>query len=67
MPEQNEPLVIDVKDGGALRLRGIVDRIERLNEERKALGADIKDIYQEAKSSGFDVKALREQIGRAHV
>ena len=62
MPEQNEPLVIDVKDGGALRLRGIVDRIERLNEERKALGADIKDIYQEAKSSGFDVKALRELI-----
>lgn len=62
MTEQNEPLVINVKDGSALRLRSIVDRIERLEEERKALGADIKDIYQEAKSAGFDVKALRQLL-----
>jgi len=41
------------------RLRSIVDRIERLEEERKALGSDIKDIYSEAKSAGFDVKVLR--------
>ena len=33
------------------RLRSLVDRIERLEEERKALGNDIKDIYQEAKSA----------------
>ena len=46
----------------AERLRSLVDRIERLEEERKALGADIKDIYQEAKSAGFDVKALRQLI-----
>ena len=44
------------------RLRSIVDRIERLHEERKALGADISDIYSEAKSAGFDVKALKETI-----
>jgi uncharacterized protein (UPF0335 family) len=44
------------------RLRSIVDRIERLEEERKALGNDIKDIYGEAKASGFDVKALRALI-----
>jgi len=44
------------------RLRGIVDRIERLEEERKALGSDIKDIYAEAKSAGFDVKVLRQLI-----
>jgi uncharacterized protein (UPF0335 family) len=44
------------------RLRSIVDRIERLEEERKALGADIKDIYSEAKSAGFDVKTLRQLI-----
>lgn len=44
------------------RLRSLVDRIERLEEERKALGADIKDIYSEAKSAGFDVKALRQLI-----
>lgn len=44
------------------RLRSIVDRIERLEEERKALGADIKDIYSEAKWAGFDVKTLRQLI-----
>jgi uncharacterized protein (UPF0335 family) len=44
------------------RLRSIVDRIERLEEERKALGSDIKDIYAEAKSAGFDVKVLRQLI-----
>jgi len=44
------------------RLRGIVDRIERLEEERKALGSDIKDIYSEAKSAGFDIKVLRQLI-----
>jgi len=54
----------DAKTGGiaADRLRSIVDRIERLEEERKALSADIKDIYGEAKSAGFDVKVLRQLI-----
>jgi uncharacterized protein (UPF0335 family) len=46
----------------AERLRSIVDRIERLEEERKALGGDIRDIYAEAKSAGFDVKVLRQLI-----
>lgn len=46
----------------AERLRSLVERIERLAEERKALGEDIKDIYAEAKSAGFDVKALRQII-----
>lgn len=44
------------------RLRSIVERIERLNEERKNLSSDIKDIYMEAKSAGFDGKALRRLI-----
>ncbi len=44
------------------RLRSLVDRIERLEEERRALGSDIKDIYSEAKSAGFDVKVLRQLI-----
>jgi uncharacterized protein (UPF0335 family) len=44
------------------RLRSIVERIERLEEERKALGNDIKDIYGEAKSAGFDVKVIRQII-----
>lgn len=44
------------------RLRSIVERIERLEEERKALGGDIKDIYAEAKSAGFDVKVVRQIV-----
>ena len=44
------------------RLRSIVERIERLEEERKALSGDIKDIYAEAKSAGFDPKVLRALI-----
>ncbi len=54
----------DTTTGGiaADRLRSIVERIERLEEERKALAGDIKDIYAEAKSAGFDVKVLRQLI-----
>ena len=54
----------DAQVGGiaADRLRSLIERIERLEEERKALGSDIKDIYQEAKSAGFDVKVLRQII-----
>jgi uncharacterized protein (UPF0335 family) len=39
-----------------------VERIERLEEEKKALSSDIKDIFAEAKSAGFDVKVLRAVI-----
>lgn len=46
----------------AERLRSLIERIERLDEERKALGSDIKDIFAEAKSAGFDVKVMRELI-----
>lgn len=42
------------------RLRSIVERVERLQEERKALQSDIKDIFAEAKSAGFDVKVVRQ-------
>jgi len=54
----------ETKTGGiaAERLRSLVERIERLEEERKALGGDIRDIYAEAKSAGFDVKVLRQLI-----
>lgn len=46
----------------AERLRSLVERIERLDEERKVLGNDIRDIYAEAKSAGFDVKVVRQLI-----
>jgi uncharacterized protein (UPF0335 family) len=54
----------ETQTGGiaADRLRSIVERIERLEEERKALAGDIKDIFSEAKSAGFDVKVLRQLI-----
>ena len=44
------------------RLRSLIERIERLEEERKALAGDIKDIFSEAKSAGFDVKVIRQLI-----
>lgn len=52
----------DVGGIAADRLRSIIERIERLEEERKALASDIKDIYAEAKSAGFDVKVVRQII-----
>ena len=58
----------DVEDasvvGGiaANRLPSIVERVERLEEERRGLASDIKDVMLEAKSAGFDVKVLRRII-----
>lgn len=44
------------------QLASIVSRIERLEAERKALADDVKEIYQEAKSGGFEVKVVRRLI-----
>lgn len=44
------------------QLKSIVERIERLEEEKKTIAGDIKDVYAESKSGGFDVKALRTII-----
>ena len=41
------------------RLRSLIERIERLEEEKKGIQSDIRDIFAEAKSAGFDVKAMR--------
>ena len=41
------------------QLKSFVQRIERLEEERKTLGDDIREVYAEAKAAGFDVKAMR--------
>ena len=44
------------------RLRSFVERIERLEEEKAALAADIREVYSEAKGTGFDVKILRQIV-----
>ena len=44
------------------RLKSFIERIERLEEEKRALAADIKEVYSEAKGVGFDVKTMRELI-----
>jgi uncharacterized protein (UPF0335 family) len=43
-------------------LKAIIERIERLEEEKKTISDDVSDIYSEAKGNGFDVKALRTII-----
>ena len=44
------------------QLRLLIERIERLEEEKAALAADIRDVYAEAKGTGFDVKIMRQII-----
>ncbi|SDG86253.1 DUF2312 domain-containing protein [Roseospirillum parvum] len=44
------------------QLRSLVERIERLEEEKKNLMADIKDVYAEAKGNGFDTKIIRKIV-----
>ncbi|RUU61342.1 DUF2312 domain-containing protein [Mesorhizobium sp. M2C.T.Ca.TU.002.02.1.1] len=44
------------------QLRTIIERIERLEEEKKTISDDIKDVYAEAKGTGFDVKAVRQLV-----
>lgn len=44
------------------QLRQLIEQIERLEEEKKALAGDIRDKYLEAKAVGFDVKALRKIV-----
>jgi uncharacterized protein (UPF0335 family) len=47
-------------DAGHLRI--FIERVERLEEEKRALSADIKDVYGEAKATGFDVKIMRKIV-----
>ena len=44
------------------QLRAFIERIERMEEEKKAIADDIKEIYAEAKGNGFDTKVLRQII-----
>ena len=44
------------------QLKAIIERVERLEEEKKAIADDIRDVYAEAKGNGFDTKALRTVV-----
>lgn len=53
-----------MKSGGIAgdQLKSIIERIERLEEEKSGIASDIKDIFAEAKGNGYDVKTLRKVI-----
>jgi uncharacterized protein (UPF0335 family) len=44
------------------RLRLLIERVERLEEEKKGIGDDIKDVYNEAKAVGYDAKIMRQIV-----
>lgn len=44
------------------QIRSIVERIERLEEEKQAIADDVKEVYAEAKANGFDTKVLRQIV-----
>src|ERR1700730_12494889 len=71
---QRDQGVLDMPDGSAVskkvkagpisadRLKSFAERIEKLEEERQALGGDLRDIYSEAKGVGYDVKTMRKIV-----
>lgn len=63
--ENEQPAQEEARDVGGVageRLRSFIERIERLEEEKAALMEDIKEVYAEAKGTGFDTKTMRKVI-----
>lgn len=54
--------MVDTTSVAEDQLKSVVERIERLEEERASIGADIRDVYGEAKANGFDTRVLRRLI-----
>jgi len=52
----------DVGGITAEQLKAYVERIERLEEEKAAIAADVREVYAEAKANGFDVKIMRQVV-----
>jgi uncharacterized protein (UPF0335 family) len=52
----------DIGGIGGERLKSFIERIERLEDEKRALAADIKEVYGEAKGNGFDTRIMRQLI-----
>src|ERR1700685_1531302 len=62
MAKANETTKTETSEVKPGHLRACVERIERREEEKKALSGDIKDVYGEAKANGFDVKIMRKIV-----
>ncbi|MER8924320.1 DUF2312 domain-containing protein [Mesorhizobium sp. M0859] len=62
----NEPDDLDITETSqtvaAGQLRAYIERIERLESEKQTIALDIKEVYSEAKGTGFDTKAMREIV-----
>lgn len=61
-PSRDEPLSDAAAGFAKDQLKSFIERIERLEEEKKSLSEDIKEVFSEADGAGFDTKALREII-----
>lgn len=59
LPEVSNDVVQTIAAG---QLRAYIERVERLEEEKRSIADDIKDVYAEAKGTGFDTKAIRAII-----
>ncbi len=62
MDNGNDPVVEGSEEVNSKHLRAFIERIERLEEDKKALADDIKEVYAEAKGNGFDVKIMRKIV-----
>ena len=64
MADGSAVLQSNIAGGGvaAERLRSFIERVERLEEEKKGLSDDIKDVYAEAKGEGYETKVLRQIV-----
>jgi uncharacterized protein (UPF0335 family) len=61
MADESRPIeTIDAASGG--KLKSLVERIERLEEDRAAVASDLREVYAEAKGEGFDTKILRKVV-----
>jgi len=55
MPDASSGIAAD-------RLKSFIERVERLEEDRSGIAADVREVYSEAKSAGFDVKVMRQLV-----
>jgi uncharacterized protein (UPF0335 family) len=62
MAKRASPKESGTEEVNSGQLRAFIERIERLNEEKKALADDIKEVFAEAKGNGFDTKIIRKIV-----